>query len=319
MDKHELFNSNEDDDAFKDDPNVSKPKNHKKILSDVEDVLSNQEKIGEILRKYPLKGKTKKYNDQFRAERIEELLKMAGTISYVEYIEAIKKTRKHGSTVLLQRDVNEIFINNYNPEWLINWNANLDIQPVLDFFGVITYVTDYWAKPDEGLTPILKEAAKNLKSEPDQQKKCQQMANTFMTNRQMGEAEAYYKILPSLTLKYSSVDTIFIPSDKKALRSRFLMKLNDTDVNLPHGVQVKGGKEGLFLEKPDVIDKFCRREITKKNLELGELSAIQFGKMYQPINCKTKEKEVENNRKADDEEELEDDNKGENGLVDMNP
>ena len=69
--------------------------------------------------------------------------------------------------MLLQRDVDEIYVNNYNPEWLVAWNANLDIQPVLDFFAVITYITDYWAKPDEGLTTILKEAAKSLKSEPE--------------------------------------------------------------------------------------------------------------------------------------------------------
>ena len=72
--------------------------------------------------------------------------------------------------MLLQRDIDEIYINNYNPEWLTSWNANLDIQLVLDFFGVIKYVTDYWAKVDEGLTPILREAAKKLKSEPEQKK-----------------------------------------------------------------------------------------------------------------------------------------------------
>ena len=100
----------------------------------------------------------------------------------------------------------------------------------------------------------------------------------------MGEAEAYYKIIPNLTLKYSSLDTIFIPTDKKSLRSKFLMKLTDTDENLPKGAKVKGGKDGFFLEKPDLIDKFCRREITNTTKELGELSAIQFGKMYQPYN-----------------------------------
>ena len=62
------------------------------------------------------------------------------------------------------------------------------------------------------------------------------MANTFLTHRQMGEAEAYYKIFPNLTLKYSNVDTIFIPSDKKELRSKFLMKLDENDVNFSKGL-----------------------------------------------------------------------------------
>ena len=213
------------------------------------------------------------------------MLKVAGNITYGDYIMAIKKSKKHGSAVLLQRDVDEIYVNNYNPEWLMAWNANMDIQPVLDFFAVITYVTDYWAKADEGLTPILREAAKNLKSEPDQKKRCQQLANTFMTNRQMGEAEAYYKILPSLTLKYSSIDTIFMPTDKKALRSKFLMKIDENDVNFAKGAQVKGGKEGTFQEKPDIIDKYCRRDMTECN-ELVELRPSQFAKMYEPITRK---------------------------------
>ena len=103
-----------------------------------------------------------------REKRIDLMLKMAGDISYEDYIMAIKKTRKHGSTVLLKRDVDELRVNNYNPEWAKNWDANHDIQPVLDFFAVITYVTDYWAKPDEGITQYLREAAASLKSEPDQ-------------------------------------------------------------------------------------------------------------------------------------------------------
>ena len=72
-----------------------------------------------------------------------------------------------------------------------------------------------------------KEAAVLLKSETDQRKRCQQMANTFMTHRQMSEAEAYYKIFPNLTLKFSNIDTIFIPSDKKSFRSKFLLKVDE--------------------------------------------------------------------------------------------
>ena len=153
--------------------------------------------------------------------RIDALLEMAGDIKYEDYIMAIKKTRKRGSTALLERDITEIYINNYNPEWTLAWNANHDIQPVFDYFAVITYVTDYWAKPDEGLTALLKEAAQTIKDEPDQQKRCQQLANTFLSHRQMGEAEVYYKILPNVTLKYLRVDTVFIPTDKKELRSKF--------------------------------------------------------------------------------------------------
>ena len=44
------------------------------------------------------------------------------------------------------RDIDEIFINNYNAEWIEAWDANLDISPVYDYFGIITYITDYFTK-----------------------------------------------------------------------------------------------------------------------------------------------------------------------------
>ena len=269
IDKHEFDDAIEKEQILDEETN-SAVTNYRKILVDVQELLKDEDKMNIIMEKLPNKGATKEENALYRAERIDEMLKVAGDISYGDYVRAIKRSKKYGSAVLLQRDINEIYVNNYNPEWLKACNANLDIQPVLDFFAVITYVTDYWAKADEGLTPILREAALKLKSEPEQKKRCQQMANTFMTNRQMGEAEAYYKILPNLTLKYSSIDTIFIPSDKKALRSKFVMKLDESDVNIKNGAHVKGGKEGIFVEKPDIIDKYCRRDMTN-DPELAEL------------------------------------------------
>ena len=259
----------------------SETKNYKKIISDVKDILNDADIVEVIMQKYPKGDNEEEYKNN-REKRIDKLLEIAGGITYDDYIKAIKKTRKYGSTVMLKRDIDEIFINNYNSEWINAWNANLDIQPVLDYFAVITYVTDYWAKPDEGITPILKEAAEYLKSQPDQQKRCQQMANTFLTHRQMGEAEAYYKIFPNLTLKYSNIDTIFMPSDKKDLRSKFLMKLEESDDNYAKGAEVKGGRDGRFLEKPDIIDKYCRRD-TENNSFVKELCPAQFGQMYEPI------------------------------------
>ena len=78
------------------------------------------------------------------------------------------------------------------------------------------------------------------------------------------------------------------------MRSKFLIKVNDEDKHKTDGIEVKGGREGLFLEKPDIIDKFCRREITERNPELEALSLVQFGKMYEPIHgAHSKEKEKE--------------------------
>ena len=153
--KNEFHESNEED-KIKDAEN--KNDNFRKLLADVEDLLNDEEMIKVIMEQWE-KGVTEEEYAENRGKRIDLMLEMAGGYKYDDYILAIKKTRKHGSIVLLKRDVDEIFVNNYNPEWINAWNANVDIQPVLDFFAVITYVTDYWANSDEGITQHLKEAA----------------------------------------------------------------------------------------------------------------------------------------------------------------
>ena len=74
------------------------------------------------------KGSTNEEYNENRAKRIDLLLQMAGNITYEDYISAIKKAKRYGSTVLLKRDVDETRVNNYNPEWALNWNANHDLH-----------------------------------------------------------------------------------------------------------------------------------------------------------------------------------------------
>ena len=45
-----------------------------------------------------------------------------------------------GFTVNLKRDTDECYINNFNHEFLSNWNANMDVSCVFDFFAILTYV-----------------------------------------------------------------------------------------------------------------------------------------------------------------------------------
>ena len=54
----------------------------------------------------------------------------------------------------------QYYINAFNPEWLDAWGGNVDSQPCLDYFAVITYITDYLTKDDTGVTAILREVIK---------------------------------------------------------------------------------------------------------------------------------------------------------------
>ena len=51
-----------------------------------------------------------------------------------------------GFGVVLTRDVDECWINKYNPEFLEIWNGNIDVALVFDMYAVITYIADYYMK-----------------------------------------------------------------------------------------------------------------------------------------------------------------------------
>ena len=59
----------------------------------------------------------------------------------IEQYEKALSISSKGYTVWLKRDVDEININGYNPEWIKCWNGNMDIQPCFDYFGIITSVS----------------------------------------------------------------------------------------------------------------------------------------------------------------------------------
>ena len=86
---------------------------------------------------------------------MEALLDKAGIVaendkSALQIYEQALGTSEKGYKIIHKRDIDEIYVNNYNKEWLINWNANMDLQLCLDFYAVITYISDYYSKDDSG-------------------------------------------------------------------------------------------------------------------------------------------------------------------------
>ena len=112
------------------------------------------------------------------------------------YYMALKYSRA-GYSYHQKRDLDEIYINSYNPEWLRVWDGNIDIQPCFDHFGVITYCTEYYAKDETGTVEVLKQV---IESNPDDdtKEKMKKVASTFLSHRQIGEAEAFFELLPDL-------------------------------------------------------------------------------------------------------------------------
>ena len=90
------------------------------------------------------------------------------------------------------------------------WNGNIDKQICLDFFAVITYITEYFSKDETKTMEVLRQVVANSPDD-DTKEKMKKVASTFLTHRQIGEAEAFYKLLPNLLLKNSSVACQWLP------------------------------------------------------------------------------------------------------------
>jgi hypothetical protein len=73
-----------------------------------------------------------------RKKRILELLEIA-KVTEEEYLEALKYS-KAGYNLILKRDLGEIYINSYNPEWIEAWDGNIDVSLCLDYYAVVKHI-----------------------------------------------------------------------------------------------------------------------------------------------------------------------------------
>ena len=100
-------------------------------LLEKEDFSYRKERILQILRMADIEKDLDIPEDLNFEEKEKQLI--------VKYHEILRNSVK-GFTIILQRDTDECFINNFNHEWLACWNANLDVSVVFDFFAILTYV-----------------------------------------------------------------------------------------------------------------------------------------------------------------------------------
>ena len=165
----------------------------------------------------------------------------------------------------------EMYVNSYNPEWIMAWDGNIDIQLCLDFFAVITYITEYFLKDETKTMEILRQVVAS-NPDDDTKEKMKKVASTFLSHRQIGEAEAFYKLLPDLLLKKSSVACQWLPLGAPEDRFKRMKKAEESESkNL-----VKLDKvDGLWYEQPDILSKYKRRPE-----ELEHMRYTHFGKMF---------------------------------------
>ena len=156
--------------------------------------------------------------------KIEDFYAAIGT-NEKEYVEFLSISER-GRVLVLKRDLKERNINHYNTEMILAWNANMDIQLVVDPYAVISYIASYMNKDENSTTPFMREAL-SANAGKEAKVKLKALREAYLTHRQVGASEAAYRAIPAMKMKDSNLSCVFVTTGFPNNRSVFFKKLKD--------------------------------------------------------------------------------------------
>ena len=113
---------------------------------------------------------------------IDDVLSKA-SVDRDEYVEVLQVT-KGGNVVLLKRQPNEQNINNYNASVMLSWQANMDIQYVLDAYTCVMYVASYIMKTEKSMDALLMQVAAEVRTD-ELRTQLRKIGSAFLDHREV--------------------------------------------------------------------------------------------------------------------------------------
>ena len=111
---------------------------------------------------------------------------------------------------------------------------------LITLFKLKASSSDYYLKPDNKMLEFLLAALKE-NEDLTLHEKLKLMKDTFLTHRQIGESECYYRLLPHMHLADSNLGSVFLHTGFN--KSRFLRKIDDDEDDGIDTVTIEG-REG---------------------------------------------------------------------------
>ena len=151
---------------------------------------------------------------------------------------------------------------------LMAWDANIDIQPVLDHYKAVSYMCGYISKSEDESSEAMKQAAREaFEMNKGAKEQMNAIASAYKTKRQLSVQEAVYHIMPELWLRRTKPVVQFANSNLPERRYKFLsseeeilsMSSENTDI-------FKRSMIDRYIDRPDltfkkgkyrVLDSFC--------------------------------------------------------------
>ena len=202
---------------------------------------------------------------------LAELLDKA-EVTKKDYIDALEVST-NGNVVVLKREPNECFINNYNPSVMLAWQANMDIQFVLNAYACIMYVASYIMKTERSMGELLKRVAAEVRTD-ELKSQLRKVGSAFLTHREVSAQEAVHRIL-SLPMKQLSRSVVFVDTNPQNERiavlkdNASLTQLEDNDTN---------------VFQKSLIDRYQHRPQALSSMCLAEFAATYVVK-YERNDC----------------------------------
>lgn len=202
----------------------------------------------------------------------EEFLCIVG-VDEDEYVKAIQSSL-NCPKVFLKRHVKEARVNAYMKPILNAWDANHDLQFVLDPYACAVYIVSYISKAQRGMSILMNEACKEAKrGNMELRQQVRHIGNKFLNSVEVSAQEACYLLL-QLPLTKSTRDVVFINTSKPADRTFLLKskealeKLSSDSTNIEADNIIK-----RYSKRPKVLENWCladyvsQLEVTYKNVD----------------------------------------------------
>lgn len=178
-----------------------------------------------------------------------------------EYILALRASI-NTPTVFHRRTSHEIMINPYNKSILLKHRANMDIQFVMNSYGVAVYLCSYLMKSAGVMNRLLRVAETELRSDRNMtlKQKLVQIASKFQNCSEISAQECVYHLL-SMPVTFSSREHAFIITFKEEERysmikaKKYLRQMADDATNVyMNSIQEK------YAVRPAPLECICLAE-----------------------------------------------------------
>ncbi|XP_055028464.2 uncharacterized protein [Misgurnus anguillicaudatus] len=204
---------------------------------------------------------------QVTFENLSELLTKCN-LSMEDYMKYTRELST-SSVILIKRDPKEVWVNGYNPDLLRAWNANMDIQYILDPYSCIMYMLSYISKPEHEMNEMLKNVIKAVReTDVNEEDEMKHIMQAYSKHRQVSSQESVARTC-SLPMKKCSRTVVFVPTDDDALK-----------MSLPLSVLMNKNPDSEDVWMSGIIDKYRARPQTP---EFEKMCLADFASNYRIV------------------------------------